>query len=380
MTERRSGPLARARGALAWTLLFFAAGQAGLGALVTRVHPEVRDPEYGTLLGGMRTRLARSPGRPLVLVLGSSRPANAVRPSVLPDGPGEPLVFNFSLVASGPLRELQAWRRLRAAGIRPAWVLLEAWPPFLTQRGDYYERPYILGQDLQWPDWPVVRHYLGSRPGAGKLLEGLLVPGFAHRAGLLARYAPSLTADRPEEGTWHDFRPRTPEDGGWMPTPRKPHEPLTPELFLLHTAINRVATLPVLGDFRVDPASDRALRELLGDCARDGVRVALVVYPEHSGWRACYPPPTRARVYAYLSGLAAEFEAAAVDTRCWLPDGDFADPMHVLPRAAGPFTERLGREVIKPLVEGRPLPAGALLREDPEGEGPSPPKQDAVAH
>jgi hypothetical protein len=350
MVRRRRLPDCRARSALAWAAFFLIAGQVGLAVFVSRVRPEARDPEFGTLLTALRQRLEEAPGRPLVLVLGSSRTATSIRPTALGSGGKEPLVFNMSLIGSGPIRELQIFRRLRAEGIRPDAVVVEVWPPYLLHDERFAEEPYFLARDVQWAEWPVLALDPADRRAARrKLLEGLLVPIFAHRDGLLRWYAPVLGEREDEElikPGWEDYSQRTPE-AGWLPNPNRPFTPAEVACwrlwYLCHVA-------PVLRDFQVHPIKDRDLRELLAECARDGTRVALVWSPEHSGLRACYGAETSARVSAYLGQLAAEYGAVVADTRTWMADEDFAEFTHLLPRSAAPYTERLGREVLGPLL------------------------------
>jgi hypothetical protein len=344
--------------------LFLIAGQVALAVFVNRVRPEARDPEFGTLLTALRSRLARAPGAPLVVVLGSSRTATSIRPAAvcaeLGGGP-EPVLFNMSIIAAGPLRELQTFRRLRAAGIRPDWLVLEVWPPYLLQEPRVAEEPYLLSHDIQWAEWLVLPLDPADYPVARrKLLEGLLVPGFAHRAGLLGRYAPALAEVRPAEGSWEDYRQRQAE-AGWLPNPNRPSSAAEVACLRLWY-LWQVA--PILADFHVSPLKDRALRELLGECAGDGTRVALLLSPEHSGLRACYSEQTQARISTYLGQLAGEYGAAVVDSRAWMADEDFAEFTHLLPRAASPYTQRLGREALVPLLGDR-LAAGAPRPEAP---------------
>ncbi len=360
MVRRRRLSDGRARFALAWAAFFLIAGQVGLVAFVGRVRPEARDPEFGTLLTALRQRLAEAPGRPLALVLGSSRAATSIRPTALPrgfcGGSAEPLVFNMSLIGSGPIRELQVFRRLRAEGIRPQALVVEVWPPYLLRDPWLAEEPYFLDRDVQWAEWPVLALDPADRSAARrKLLEGLLVPVFAHRAGLLRWYAPSLgEGEHLVEPGWQDYRQRTAE-AGWLPNPNRPFTP--PEVALWRWwYLGRVA--PILRDFHVNPVKDRDLRELLAECASDGTRVALVWCPEHSGLRACYSAETSARVSAYLGQLAAEHGVAVVDTRTWMADEDFAEFTHLLPQSAAPYTRRLGREVLGPLLTGGPPGSG----------------------
>src|SRR5262249_18232439 len=120
---------------LVTALACFAVGQVGFTAMIGTRYPEIQDPEYGTRLRNLRTRLAEGGwAQPDVLAMGSSRIAVGFRPGVLtPVGDsGSPrLVFNFGLCYSGPLLELMCLHRLLADGIRPCFILLELWPPML---------------------------------------------------------------------------------------------------------------------------------------------------------------------------------------------------------------------------------------------------------
>src|SRR5258708_3955324 len=117
---------------LAWVLLWFVAGQVASRALL-HSRPEIADPEFGRKLVDLRTAIGRQPGRPVVLMLGSSRVATGFRPDSLPRHEGyagrDPLVFNFAQVGSGPEMAHLSLQRLLDSGIRPDWVLVEFWPP-----------------------------------------------------------------------------------------------------------------------------------------------------------------------------------------------------------------------------------------------------------
>ncbi len=371
MPRFRHLTFARSRAALAWAVLAFAAIQLALGWLITRAHPEIRDPEFGSLLNALQARLAEAPDRDLVLLLGSSRSANVFRPAR--PGPGsDPLVFNFATLSTGPLRQLQMFRRLLARGIRPRWVLAEFWAPYLTQLKSFAEEGYIADRDLQPPDGALLRRYFTDPwPGCGRLAAGVTVPGHSHRAQILARYAPFLNRPVPRSfGDWSDPALRAGEGFGWLPAPV---ERPGPELFRLVIARGAENTRAILADFRISPVADGALRELLRECRAHGARAALVLVPEHSSLRACYPPEVTARIHAYLTDLSREQQVPVIDTRCWVSDDDFLDMTHALPRAATPYTERIGREVLRPLRQGRPLPAHVLFG------GPSSPDTTAPA-
>jgi hypothetical protein len=358
---------ARPQSVLAWALGWLVASQVALGVYLARVRPEVRDPEYGSLLHTLRTRMAESPGRHLVLVLGSSRSANLFRPAP-PASPSDPVVFNFATLASGPVRQLQMLRRLLAEGIRPRGVVAELWPPFLNQRPGVAEEEFIRDRDLQLTDGPLLsRYFTNPWPSYSRLAEGLLAPVFSHRAKLLANYSPFRgDPEAGAAGNWADPPLRATDGFGWLailaprPGPEELRRSLDHAADYVHTR---------LADFRIRPVADRAVRDLLQTCARHGARPALVLLPEHGSVRACYPAEVRARVDAYLADLAREEQAAVIDARDWVSDNDYLDGVHALPHAAGPFTERFGREVLSPLLVGHPVPA-ALYPSSPPTQSP----------
>ncbi len=190
-------PASRGRAAVLWTLLLFALSQLALGLWICRRHPEFRDPEFSSVLTGLRSRLAEAPGRPLVLVLGSSRPANSLRPAILTralaDTEPSPVVFNAALLWGGPLHELLVFRRLLADGVRPDWLLIEVFPPMLTQQGAFSEETFITARGLEWTDGPLVYRYFRERAaGLEHVLQEGIAPALCHRARFLERFAPML--------------------------------------------------------------------------------------------------------------------------------------------------------------------------------------------
>jgi hypothetical protein len=368
----------RSRALLAWTLALAAASQVTLGAFLRRAHPELCDPEIGTLVQTLRARLAEAPGRPLVLFLGSSRMANLIRPGALPAPAGPaPVFFNFGTVRTGPLRELQVLNRLLARGIRPAWVVAEVWPPHLTH-GDRAEEPKLLApesqfiqeRDLEWADAGLlVRHVAGPWPGICKLLEAESLPACRYGRPLLVAFGPFAVATKePLPCDWADPRWRA-EGCGWLPSPMPRPEPA---LYRVLMADSADKTRKFLQDFAVTAVAGGALRELVETCARREIRLALLLAPEHALLRGCYSPEIEDRVAAYLGDLGQEWQVPVVDARDWVHDGDFLDLTHVLPHAAGPFTERFGREALLPLLAGGSPDPALLYPHAPSLSRPSP--------
>src|SRR5262249_34720001 len=99
-------------------------------------------------------------------------------------------------------------------------------------------------------------------------------------------------------------------------------------------------------DYTISETSDRAIREILDVCRREGIGAALLVMPESTTVQGWYPPAVRAETDRYLGRLGAEYGVPLIDTRDWMNDTDFADGFHPWPEAAAVFTERFAREVL----------------------------------
>jgi hypothetical protein len=70
----------RARLTLTCFLAAALAINAGAMVLLDDLRPGIRDPEYGRRVRQYQARVAENPGRPMALVVGSSRSAMGVRP------------------------------------------------------------------------------------------------------------------------------------------------------------------------------------------------------------------------------------------------------------------------------------------------------------
>ncbi len=360
---------ARPRAVLAWSLIGLAATQLGLGLFLAR-QPQVREPEYGSLLTGLRAQQADHPGRPLVLILGSSRSANLFRPSP-PAAGSDPLIFNFATLATGPVRQLQMLRRLLAQGIRPHAVVAELWPPYLNQHPGCSEEEFIRDRDVQVCDIPLLaRFFTDPWPSYAKLAESLIAPAYSYRAKLLGNFSPFLKDPfQVLAGNGLDPPLRAAEVFGWLPAllPRPGPEELRRRLAYAEEFL-RIR----LADFQIRPVADEALRDFFRTCAQHGIRSVLVLLPDHSAVRACYPSDVVARVHAYLGDFSRQEQVPVIDTRGWISDDDFVDGIHALAPVAAPFTERFRREVLSPLLQGQSLPATrypAAPERTPPGSG-----------
>jgi hypothetical protein len=340
---RKARTAARARHALAWGLVLFLLGQAVVW-LRLRAEPSIGEREFGRKLADLRAMLAESPGRPLLLMLGSSRVATGFRPGRLPSGPGQPLAFNFALVGTGPEVSHLVLHRLLAAGIRPTWVFIEYWPPHWRSRRTQAElaRQVNVGR-LDPAGIRLLAHYL-PRPRRIYLdwLTAQAVPAYTDRAALLDRFAPGWFAPRPAP---HYHLKNLDRTGWWSPS-----APGDPELGSALLEKMRAHYAPILARPQTQATPDRALRALLDRCRDERIRAAVVLLPEGDAFRSWYPPSALAEVDAYLARLEEECGVPVVDARRWVPESEFMDSHHLFPDGAARFTAALGRAALEPMI------------------------------
>jgi hypothetical protein len=259
-------------------------------------------------------------------------------------------VYNFSQLGLGPLGQLLSLRRLLANGIHPDWVLVEVWPPLLSDDQAWHEENRLAPTRFYLADVPVIfRHLSDPWKVCGQLLEGLAIPVASQRVGLLRSYAPGWF--------FHDLVPEyqapsaDPDASGWSPI-SEPSPGGVEHRRRLESVLGFFGPL-LSGQYRIRPAADRALRELIELCRGEGIRLAIYTMPEASRFRGIYAPQARHRVQDYLDGLHREYRVPVVDTRDWAADGDFFDGFHLLRPGALAFSRRFGREVLGPLVGGQ---------------------------
>lgn len=337
----------RLRVARAGVLWFaFALVALNVGALYLLALPQYRDPEYGRRAVSLRQRLRENPGRPLTVVIGSSRAAMGVRPgeweSTRPNDPAspDPLLFNLSTLGGGPVMELMTVRRLYADGFRPDVILLEFWPPFLHWDGGWEEPARIPADRLRWMDRPVVGDYF-SDP---ERLEREMVwrrtsPLFANRERLLVQALPRwLPHTKRIDWSWDDM------DGwGW-----KPGSDLAPGLGAerdrLHGACADIYR-PLFENYRVSKKADRAFRETVRLAKANGAAVGFVFLPESSEFRKQYPERVSRLAREHLDAMSRDLDVPVIDCRKWMDDAFIVDGFHLSRTGASEFTRKFGPAV-----------------------------------
>jgi hypothetical protein len=279
-----------------------------------------------------------------------------------------PLVFNFALSGSGPVRELLALRRLFVRGICPSVEIIEVFAPYFTQAGYYSEEINLLRTDAYWSDLaPLAELYPRRRWEVfAKLVEESLSPGVYYRSQVLHHTARFLL---PPAGcldcSYRDILDFFTDGSGWMPLP----DPPNPEEMSRRVAAGRGTVQPVLDGFQIDPIADGAMRRLLAECREHGTKPVFLLMPEQTALRDCYTPAARLAMREYLAGLLESQGIPVIDARSWVGDDRFMDFFHLSPAGADAFSERFGRLVLRPLLQGTPLHPSVLFESGARMEG-----------
>lgn len=338
----------RARNTIATAVLTLLVLNAAFAAYV-QFKPGFRDPLFDAKVKAVTARFSAGEEPSRVVVLGSSRTAAAVEPRALESaveaGTGRPCrAFNMGLQGDGPVSQLVHYRRMREQGVRADVVVVELLPTAFTWYLDparNEDRPYdavvLRANRLTRAEVDTVcRHGFPDAETRTEWREATFNPWFGFRFQLLARIQPKwlppgIVQHRKDIG----------ETGGWGPW-----EPIPPALVRQRVEEVRRAYASQLHQIRLSGPHAEAFEELLREGRRDGVRMAVVLPPEGSAFRAMYPANVQAALATYQDRLRREIGINVVDAREWLPDEAFVDSHHVVRTWAKPYAERLGREVV----------------------------------
>ena len=327
------------RAELAWTVTGFVIAQIALGICVDQFWRPIRDPEFAYLLRQVTARLAESPGRPLVLALGSSRTRMGLQAARLSQSSGD-LVFNFGLPGSGPMMQQLALRRLLDAGVRPNFLFLETIPVSLSRReGAPMEERQLDPARLNRDEATRIQGYYGQPYKLwGRWLVARLLPTLRHQTELRQVLALDVEAAGPtgNGGPVDNY--------GWQAW-----EPVPPNLVerKTHATFNQYGKALRDGNLGKGPAD--ALRDLLEMCRREGIPAAVIVPPESSVFRAAYVVPD-SPLDTCVRQLTDQRGVRLFDARWWVEDPGFLDGHHLSRIGADQYTRRFRREALAPFL------------------------------
>lgn len=332
-----------ARSDVLWWVASFLALQVGLSIALETWLPSWRDPNYAVREERLRAKVEQHPGRPVVVVLGSSRTMNGVCPAELmtENAPGNttPLLVNWGFPGHGPVQLAMRLDRLIRDGFRPAGVVIEIVPALLPLQ-ENADDP-LPPRDHCWNDLPTAAGVRTSGDAVyGEWMNARLMPWFAHRHTIMNHYLPVWQSGAMRQDHWWKGL----DSWGWLPVRAEGSHPEAVQFTKKYFERR-------LQQAEVDPQHEKAIRHVLSICKREKLPVAILLMPEGPAFQSWYAPEARARWDTFLGGLCQEYRVPLVDARGWLPSEDsFVDSHHLVPDGARAFTHRLTRETIPMLL------------------------------
>jgi hypothetical protein len=344
---RRVQRMQRGRAALLWGLGLFILSQATLSLYTERRAPELRDPTFEIKYRQLRRRLDACSQRPVTVVFfGSSMTVHGIDAGRL-EGPlaqaaGRPVVaYNLGIHRAGPLCHLLHVRRLLERGIRPDLIVIEV-SPLLHDCLDVPSDIGLLpGEMLERHEVRLVQRYAADAQRWQHWLQALLVPAYGHRLAMLNYLAQFLVPFDDRMKVWHSM-----DEHGWVK-----QEDYEPERH--RQALERMRRFmgPRLATYKPGEPSMQALVELLDLLQKEHVPALLLLMPEGPQLRSLYAPGSDTGLIEQFAALGRKYGIPFVRARDWLAEDQFVDSHHATWKGAEVLTDRLGREVLAPLLD-----------------------------
>jgi len=332
------------RAGVLWALATAAIGQIALGTLIDVGLPEVRDPEYAHREHLLIEQTRQRDGRPLVVVLGSSRVQNGFDAEAAMTATNQQArMFNFGIPTSGPYLERVWLDRLLAKGMKPDLLLIEVLPMHYNARRSPPDLRGLDGARLSVGEMAKMPKTVESVMGpCRRWLVGRVIPSHRHQAELRERLG--IDADAPRLPR-HDasqmidafgFQPRT----------------FPPEQAARLRRLSHVQYDSCYSEFELSVPQAKQLHASLELCRANGIRPAILLAPEGSEFRELVTPAMEQATQRMLTECRERYGAVVIDARAWMLDPEFFDMHHLTPWGARLFSERLAREAIVPMLSG----------------------------
>ncbi len=358
MTLFRHAHPRQSRSSILWCLGFFLLTQLGMTLSIELWRPSWSDPEFGYRVVRLRRARAANPGRPLVLVFGSSRVGNGFASDEITadaSNPAAPLFFNMSAAGGGPSGQLRYLRRMIAMGLVPDEVVFEAWFPVLETEGvTFHSKNSISAHRIRFSDLEVWHRHAPEiyHHRLGQWLEWNCVPWYSNRFTLIGRYLPELQNEKQSQESilWRQLL----SPMGWIPIPIDKVPPDSYQQALAATQQNYQSSLAFE---QLHPITDAIFRDMMDLCREHRIKVVtFLAMPEETVMRNWYNPASKSLARRYFTDLAREYGTHFVDASDWVPDGGFLDGHHLLGDPARRFTRRFHDTVYLPIQAGKDLP------------------------
>lgn len=321
----------RARRIVLFASGMFVAMQVSLSVLLEIGPAWIRDPEYGAKLKLLKNAISESGSVPII-AMGSSRLEVGLRPASVP---GEPSLFNFGIVGGGPIQQRLLLHRLLRDGIQPDRIIVEFWPPFLFDLSGGREENRVDPRRFNLDDLAVFNRYAHDPATLSRKLSWLRVaPFYSHRVVLMNLLSPRwLPWERRMEWHWQWLDRQGWLRGQWI----KPDPALRAER--LKTSWQFYS--PFLNAKEVDTGSVLAFEELIDECNRLGISVAMVWLPESTEFRSWYSPDAERISQQMFAEFGRRERVRLIDARTWATDESLDDGFHIDPDGAIEFSKRL---------------------------------------
>ena len=331
-----------ARAAVVSGIVAFLTATVGLAVAVETVVPEWRDPEFGHRLTLLRRAERESSGRPLVVVIGTSRAQTGICPRAMGfgDAPDAPRVFNLGQSGSTPLKELLTLRRLLDAGVRPAAVVIEVFPPLMMSSAPAERQPVLHVARLSAADLRHLEPYAADA-GAMRLawLKRRANPWCTHRQVLMNHWLPRWQP-WPER---FEFHWTSLDADGFQSVPES-----TAAGRAQAVAVARSEYAAAFAGFAPAAESVRAVGELVALCRDEGIRVAIYTPPLSPAFRASFAPGVYEAGEAYLFELARRLGVDVFPAPPDMTEDEFLDGHHATRRGAERYSRWLADNHLRP--------------------------------
>ncbi len=340
---------ARARRAVVSGAVAFVLFTLVFALVVECVFPQLRDPEYGYREVRLRALHLANSQRPLVVMIGTSRTQNAIRPQEMSfgDDATAPLVFNFGQSGATPSHILLTLQRLRAERIPLHAVCIELHPITMARNDPPEARFADTATRLTHTDISRLQPYAEDTTALSRLwFTSRANPWHAQRLVVMSHIAPRWQPWQQRlDHQWRDT-----DAFGFTPHPDNGAEFQRDKRF----AKTRAVYEQPLADLTVSEQTMRAYRDLVAECRAAGIRVAFYYTPEAASVRNWYSPRSLVTLAEFERMLTAELGCPVFAAPHTFAEDDFADGHHLLPAAATQFSRDFANQHLKPwLANGR---------------------------